>query len=114
MNPHYEPETFSWCRHTQLPMVCPSASSVRCVRFDTIGHDDEMADTMFALYVNDEREIIRRPETMLVRFVDDVAERGAVMVLLGGDKKRHDVDEQEQSRLIAVKERLNDAEWPYQ
>lgn len=104
---------FHWCRDTNLPMIAPPVSPVDSFRFDTIGHDDEIADTMFALYVNDERVITQRPEQMLVNFVDDIIKHGALMILDGTEKVRREVDDDRIQHLIGVNERLNNADWPY-
>lgn len=62
---------FGMIPETGVPLLKLDCDKVGSgVKFTTIGADDEMANTLFVLKVDGEREETRRPEPMLVTYLD--------------------------------------------
>jgi hypothetical protein len=79
------------------------------IEITAFGADDEMANTMFAVWVGDDRVLTRRPEPLLVEFVGNIVEDG-MFILEVGDiiKKKIRLDEKRREHLAEVQSELKD------
>lgn len=103
------PSTFSWDKTNDRPtLTLESEKAKDGIEIQAFGADDEMANTMFAVFAGDERLLVRRPEPVLNGFVESIIERGAFTLVIGDDWFKVELDDERKERLKTVKQHLDD------
>jgi hypothetical protein len=73
------------------------------IELRAFGADEEMANTMFAVFAGDERILTRHPEPLLVDFVADIVQAGAfTMEVKGHPPQEVSLDDDQQHQMARV------------
>jgi len=101
--------TFGWDADAGRPLLRLDRDKVgEGIRFTSLGADDEMANTMFALLVDGEREMSRRPEPLLVTYISLIAHAESFTLSLNGKPHRVDFGEDRKEKLERLRDDLED------
>lgn len=105
-----DPPPFGYDKTHDRPILrLESDKAVEGIELRAFGADDEMANTMFAVFAGDERIMTRHPEPLLVDFVADIVQSGAfTMEVEGHPMQEVSLDEDQQHQMARVERYLEE------
>lgn len=100
---------FGYQNGTGLPVLrLEDEAALDGVEFTAFGADDHMANTMLTVEAGGERLITRRPEPLLVEFVDLIATERCFVLQVGEESKRVVLTEEQQDHIEEIAEELDE------
>lgn len=106
-----DPSPFGWDKEHDRPFLRLETEKALEVGIEirAFGADDCMADTLFAVFAGDERLLTRRPEPLLVKYVEDIAESaGLTLIVEGHPSQGIELTESQQETMRDVAAKLKD------
>jgi hypothetical protein len=104
------PSPFAWDEENDRPAIhLEDEAAADGISMRAFGADDEVANTMFIIFAGDKHLVTKRPEPLLVEFVEDIVEHEAFTLEVEGHGEWEvTLNEDQKDKLSKVVEALEE------